>query len=73
MTNGYMIMWRIDDYTLVNYVLRDDMIQWQGQVIKVVDVIEEDTHVHILGIDEMDDEIEVDIPDCETVPLMIWD
>jgi hypothetical protein len=66
-------MWRVDDYTLINYVLRDDMIRWQDEVIKVVNIQETDTHVIVYGIDEMDYEVEVEIPDCETVPLVVWD
>jgi hypothetical protein len=49
------------------------MIRWQDEVIKVVNIQETDTHVIVYGIDEMDYEVEVEIPDCETVPLVVWD
>ena len=67
-------MWKIDDYTLVNYVLVGDRIQWKNQIILVKDVIDEGDFIKIIGEeDSWLEEVEVFIPDCSTVPLMVQD
>jgi len=67
-------MWKIDDYTIVNYVLVGDRIQWKNQIILVKDVIDEGDFIKIIGEeDSWLEEVEVFIPDCSTVPLMVQD
>ena len=67
-------MWKIDDYTLVNYVLVGDRIQWKNQIILVKDVVDEGDLIKIIGEeDSWSEDIEVFIPDCSTVPLMVQD
>ena len=65
-------MWTEEDYTLVNFVVAGDIIKWNGVVIKVTDVFDEDD-IRIIGTDDMwEEDVEVVIPDCSSVPLMVW-
>lgn len=67
-------MWKIDDYSMVNYLLAGDVIKWGNQIITVSNLIEEGTFIKVIGNEsEWEEEVEVIIPDCELVPLVIWE
>ena len=66
-------MWVTNDYTIINYVLVGDHIKWNSQIIKVTDIDDSGDMVKVFGVDEWDEDVELLIPDCETVPLMVWD
>lgn len=68
-------MWEVNDYTLVNYLLHGDVTKWGNKIIHVENVIDDGgEYIQVIGKDsEWEEEIEVLIPDCETVPLLIWE
>lgn len=67
-------MWKVDDYSMVNYLLAGDVIKWGNQIITVSNLIEEGNFIKVIGNEsEWEEEVEVIIPDCELVPLVIWE
>ena len=68
-------MWRIDDWTLADFLVEGDVIRFNDIILTITNIEEDDDdYLKIIGTDDMWEEIvEVMIPSLDTVPLLVWE
>jgi hypothetical protein len=68
-------MWRIDDWTLADFLVEGDVIRFNDIILTITNIEEDDDdYLKIIGTDDMwEERIEVMIPSLDTVPLLVWE
>lgn len=58
------------DHVLVDCLEAGDLIRWEEEVFEVIDLITMDEGFLVKAIDELEDEVELIIPDNTILPLL---
>jgi hypothetical protein len=68
-------MWRIDDWTLADFLVEGDVIRFNDIILTITNIEEDDDdYLKIIGTDDMwEERVEVMIPSLDTVPLLVWE